>query len=223
MKLETHTKIALVAGALTIGALSPRAARTQDRTDDVVTEAVDAAADPYGNAQEAHRQSQEAHRRAQEDHRRTLEEHRRIQEQFRGKNRKPPIGSLQQIAESAAEIRDAKDEAARAAATKELTNLLDQCFELDMQGRAKELENIAARLQQLQQQLDRRRAKKQEIIDLQVKVAVNEADGLGFFGQHPVGNFNFDIATPVFVTAPQPAAWPTPRVPVTEPATAIPR
>ena len=32
-------------------------------------------------------------------------------------------------------------------------------------------------------QLDRRREKKSEIIDLQAKVAINEADGLGFYGQ----------------------------------------
>ena len=38
-------------------------------------------------------------------------------------------------------------------------------------------------MQKLRAQLDRRREKKQEIIELQLKLAVNEADGLGFFGE----------------------------------------
>ena len=227
MKTGVYTLLALAVVALSVGLLSPRSARTQEASADAAFEAPDAfaAEEAEWKILEAQKRAQEDQRRAQEEHRRAMEvHHRKIREMSMGKGHQPHQRNLrQQIAESAAAIRDAKDESARAEASKRLTTAIDQCFEEDMEVRAKELESIAARLQQLQQQLDRRRAKKQEIIDLQVKVAVNEADGLGFFGQPPVGNFNFEIATPVFVTAPQPAAWPTPPVPVTEPATAIPQ
>ena len=230
MKTGKYMVLAIAVVALTVGLLSPRSARTQETSEDALFDNLEitAAAETERKILEAQNRAQEDHRRAQEEHRRAMDvHHRKIREMSMGsigKGHQPHERNLrQQIAESAAAIRDAKDESARADATERLTEVLNQCFEEDMQVRAKELESIAARLQQLQQQLDRRRAKKQEIIDLQVKVAVNEADGLGFFGQQPVGNFNFDIATPVFVTAPQPAAWPTPPVPVTEPATAIPQ
>jgi hypothetical protein len=62
------------------------------------------------------------------------------------------------------------------------------------------LEGIAARLQKLQAQLDRRREKKQEIIDLQVKLAVNEAEGLGFFSQSSGRGMNVDVHMPVDMT-----------------------
>lgn len=103
------------------------------------------------------------------------------------------------IRAAAARVRDLKGSAAQEAATKQLTELLDQYFEQDMKSRAQELNDIAARLEKLRAQLDRRRQKKQEIIDLQVKVALNEADGLGFYGSpSPLGPFvpDIDVMTP---------------------------
>jgi hypothetical protein len=85
------------------------------------------------------------------------------------------------IRQTAERIRDAEDAAARQAATDELTKLLDKYFEEDMKARTEELKDVQQRLANLQAQLERRRAKKQEIVDLQMKVALNEADGLGFY------------------------------------------
>ena len=105
------------------------------------------------------------------------------------------------IRQASAQVRDANDEATRVAATTELTSLLDKYFEEDLKIRQKELEDIAARLDKLRAQLDRRRQRKQEIIDLQVKVAVNEADGLGFYSRPAGGGeFKFDVHTPVMVS-----------------------
>jgi hypothetical protein len=103
------------------------------------------------------------------------------------------------IREAAVQVRDAKDETARTAASAELTKLLDEYFEADVKNREQELADVAARLQKLQQQLDRRRAKKQEIIDLQLKVALNEADGLGFFGQPTDQLFEIRVPAPMDV------------------------
>jgi phosphoenolpyruvate-protein kinase (PTS system EI component) len=100
------------------------------------------------------------------------------------------------IREAAASVRDAKDEAARAAAMAQLHSQLDQYFEQDMQSRNKEMQDIEARLQRLRAQLDRRHQKKSEIIDLQAKVAINEAEGLGFYGQSKEKEM-FDVRVPV--------------------------
>lgn len=105
-------------------------------------------------------------------------------------------GMTAKIRKAAEELRDAKGDDAHEKANSKLRDLLDQYFEEDMTRRQKELESIEARLQKLHAQLDRRRAKKQEIIDLQVKMSENEADGLGFYSQPEGGTFN--------VFAPQP-------------------
>ena len=120
---------------------------------------------------------------------------------FAGPGGSPPLEA--KIREVAARVHDAKDDAARQAATIELTSLLDKYFEEDMQSRAKELEDIQKRLANLQAQLDHRRAKKQEIIDLQTKVALNEADGLGFYSERKDQMFNFQVS-PVEVPVPMP-------------------
>ena len=54
-----------------------------------------------------------------------------------------------------------------------------------MSEREKELAKIEERLTNLRELLERRRTKKQEILDLQAKVALNEAEGLGFYNTEP--------------------------------------
>jgi hypothetical protein len=110
---------------------------------------------------------------------------------------------LTQIQEVAEKLRDAKEESDKAAAQQELTALVDKLFEEDMRVREQELTDIAARLDKLRVQLDRRRAKKQDIVDLQIKVAINEAEGLGFSSQPKNGGaFNFRFESPVFTSSP---------------------
>jgi hypothetical protein len=144
----------------------------------------------------------------------------------------PENGMATKIRKAAEELRDAKDDAAHEKANAKLRDLLDQYFEEDMTHRQKELESIETRLQKLHAQLDRRRAKKQEIIDLQVKMSVNEADGLGFYSQPEGPVFNFAAPPPgnVFrkgpfrdetITAPSADMFPPPRpVPVVMPVPA---
>ena len=59
------------------------------------------------------------------------------------------------------------------------SSLIDKYFEEDMLNRKQELAAIEARLAKLPAQLDRRREKKDDIVNLQYQVAVNEAEGLG--------------------------------------------
>jgi murein L,D-transpeptidase YcbB/YkuD len=109
---------------------------------------------------------------------------------------------LTQIQEAAEFYCDAKDGADKEQALKRLRDLSSKYFEEDMDVRKKELVEIEARLAKLRSQLDRRRAKKDEIVDLQVKVAINEAEGLGFTSA-PRENFKFDVrvAAPVLASA----------------------
>jgi hypothetical protein len=89
----------------------------------------------------------------------------------------------QQLREAAAAIRNAPDEPEKARQTKRLADVLNESFEEDVRRRETELVQIEERVKKLREQFSRRREKKQEIIDLQMKVALNEADGLGFFSQ----------------------------------------
>jgi hypothetical protein len=122
------------------------------------------------------------------------------------------------IHEAASKVRDAGDATSREKATKELTKLLDEYFEQDMKNRTQELTDIQKRLQNLQTQLDRRRAKKQEIIDLQAKVVLNEADGLGFYGERKDQFFNFRTPGPMVMPLPAQPPGPPIYVPVPDAA-----
>jgi hypothetical protein len=89
------------------------------------------------------------------------------------------------LRQAAAALRDAKDDAAKTAAQGQLTELLDKVFEEDMQRREQELAQVEQRTKDLRALMGRRREKKNEIVELQIKVLLNEADGLGFFNESP--------------------------------------
>jgi hypothetical protein len=137
-----------------------------------------------------------------------------------------PFGGMSpEIAAAAGKVRDAENESDKAEATKKLTEVVEKSFEDDLKRREQELAAITERVERLQAQLDRRRGKKQEIVDLQVKVAINDADGLGFYSQPvPPGDmmvgpstWGAPAAVPVPVAAPMPHA-PIPPAPPTVPA-----
>jgi hypothetical protein len=78
-------------------------------------------------------------------------------------------------------VRDAKDSKEKEDAQKKLADVLSKSYDEDMANREKELAQVEERLKKLRDLLERRRAKKQEIVELQTKVALNEAEGLGFY------------------------------------------
>ena len=88
-----------------------------------------------------------------------------------------PEGGVRKAAEK---LRDAPNDAAKVEAQTKLIELLRQCFDEDMARREKEIAKLQARIDKLSAQLERRRAAKQEIVDLQFKVVMNEVNGLGF-------------------------------------------
>lgn len=144
---------------------------------------------------------------------------------------------MTEINEQAAKYRDAENEEDKSTALKNLNEVVDKCFEDDMKVREQELASIEERLNKLQAQLDRRRAKKQEIVDLQVKVVINDAEGLGFYSESKGDMFKFRVPMPVVTeiagpweapasweaTPPRPAADVAPRpVPAAAPAPPAP-
>jgi hypothetical protein len=101
------------------------------------------------------------------------------------------------IRKAAEAVRDAKGDEAKSDAEKKLAELLSKSYDDDMVQREHELKQIEERLTKLRGLLDRRRTKKQEIIDLQTKVALNEAEGLGFYdNDRPTKGNSFGYALP---------------------------
>ena len=78
------------------------------------------------------------------------------------------------------QYREAGDEEKRTAARDALNKLLDEHFEMRVQQREKQLDELKTRIAKLTAQLEQRRKAKGQIIDLRLKVLINEADGLGF-------------------------------------------
>jgi hypothetical protein len=101
------------------------------------------------------------------------------------------------------QLRETDDEAKKADLTKQLEAAVAKHFDEDMKTRETELTKLEERLKKLRAQLDRRAKAKAELIQLQVKVLVNEAEGLGFSG---ASSFDPKVAypQPLFVpTVPQ--------------------
>lgn len=67
-------------------------------------------------------------------------------------------------------------------ARKQLMELLSVGFDRDLETRESDLKDLESRVQKLRSQLDKRKAAKQEIIDLRLKTIQNEADGLEYPG-----------------------------------------
>ena len=77
-------------------------------------------------------------------------------------------------------LQSAKDDKAKDKAKSDLTKVLNTVFDADLKQRQEEIAKIEARIKKLKATLDKRRTARDRIIDLQIKVLVNEADGLGF-------------------------------------------
>lgn len=111
---------------------------------------------------------------------RTAMEHARMDPVHR-----PSPTSQDQIRDATRKLRTADDDATRAEVIDRIEALLNKYFDEDIERRQAELDKVAERLEKLRAQVDLRLQKKQEIVDLQLKVILNEANGLGFFGMSP--------------------------------------
>ncbi|QDU00247.1 hypothetical protein [Gimesia aquarii] len=78
-------------------------------------------------------------------------------------------------------LRSEKSDEGRTKATSELRKALSNYFDLDLKARQKEIDKINAGLKKMQTGLQKRADAKDNIVDLQLQIIVNEAKGLGFF------------------------------------------
>src|SRR5262249_35163612 len=137
---------------------------------------------------------------------------------------RPGTSVASAIRKAAEAVRDAKGDDEKAAAQKKLAEVLSKSYDDDMVQREHELKQIEERLTKLRELLERRRTKKQEIIDLQTKVALNEADGLGFYdNERPARSGSFGYSAPLIdaaggtISVSNAGEVPTPPTPPTPP------
>jgi hypothetical protein len=95
-----------------------------------------------------------------------------------------------QIRQLTQHLREATDDTTKADLTKQLETLVGKWFDEDLKSREAQLTQLEERVSKLRAQLDRRRKAKGEITQLQTKVLVNEADGLGFSGTPLEGRYS---------------------------------
>lgn len=122
---------------------------------------------------------------------------------------KAKMEASQGLANAMSDYRRAQSDAAKAAAQKKLPEVLAKYFDADMKVREANLQKVEAQVKALRSQFDKRASKKQEILDLQLKLVQNESEGLGFFGISPghQGNTGYDINSEQINW---PDAWGTP-------------
>jgi len=89
--------------------------------------------------------------------------------------------AMHQVEQARSDYATATDTDAKAKALEGLKVALPMYFDRDMEFRQSELEKVRTGLLDLQSELQKRADAKAEIVALQLKIIVNEADGLGFF------------------------------------------
>ena len=87
------------------------------------------------------------------------------------------------IQQAVQKYRDAEDEPGKEEARQAMSVALSEYFDADMELREEEIRDIEERVKKLQAQLERRREAKAKLVELQLQVLVNEAEGLGFYGR----------------------------------------
>jgi hypothetical protein len=102
------------------------------------------------------------------------------------------------------QLRDTEDEAKKPDLTKKLEAAVAKHFDEDMKVRETELTKLEERLKKLRGQLERRTKAKAEIIQLQLKVLINEAEGLGFSGASSLDQGGLRYGVPASALPPRP-------------------
>jgi hypothetical protein len=114
-------------------------------------------------------------------------------------DRRPAI--MKKIEETKAELKSGGD---RAVVEPKLRAAFAEYFIADMQYRVRELDEIKAKVAETESKLQKRLDNQHSSVDLQVKILLQEADGLGFFPASATANAS--SSTSDFKTAPLPTA-----------------
>ena len=93
----------------------------------------------------------------------------------------PAIAAIRsEIKQLTDQLRQAVDDTTKADLAKQLETAVSKYFDEDLKIRESQLSKLEERVTNLRSQLERRRKAKGEITQLQTKVLINDADGLGF-------------------------------------------
>jgi hypothetical protein len=98
------------------------------------------------------------------------------------------IAENEQYESSLKVLRSDEDEAAKQSARDALRQMLVKRFTRDLLSREKDLVELEKRVKKLREQLDKRIATKDQIVELQLTTIQNEIDGLGFDEFQPEGS-----------------------------------
>jgi hypothetical protein len=118
------------------------------------------------------------------------------------------------IEQARRQLRKAESDEDKSAAVNKLREALGDYFDRDLEAREKSLDKLRKRLTEMEKLLEKREAAKSDIVDLQLKMFINESEGMGFFGGMP-GETVMDFTTRWSTSAPAPLMPGVPHPPET--------
>lgn len=87
------------------------------------------------------------------------------------------------ISQVSSQLKTSQDQAEKEALKENLRKELQEFYELELSAREFKLKPLEDRVKKLRGQIDKRRAAKEEIVDLQLQLIMNQAEGLGYFSE----------------------------------------
>lgn len=90
------------------------------------------------------------------------------------------LAAAKKLQEAIKSLKDSSEPEAQKTATDTIQQQLSEQFDLDLKQREKELADVEAKVKSLREQLDKRKAAREDIIGLRLKTITNDAAGLGF-------------------------------------------
>lgn len=92
------------------------------------------------------------------------------------------LAAAKKLQEAIKSLKNSSEPEAQKKATDTIQQQLSEQFDLDLKQREKELAEVEAKVKSLREQLDKRKAAREDIISLRLKTITNDAAGLGFPG-----------------------------------------
>jgi hypothetical protein len=91
-----------------------------------------------------------------------------------------PKSQATKLQEYSEQLKQAEGADARKEALAKLSSVVNEIFDADLKRRKSEVDDIRVRVSKLKALIDKRKKSKDRIVDLQFRIQVNEAAGLGF-------------------------------------------
>jgi hypothetical protein len=106
------------------------------------------------------------------------------------------LAAAKKLQEAIKSLNQSSDPEVQKTATDTIQQQLSEQFDLDLKQREKELADVEAKVKSLREQLDKRKAARDDIISLRLKTITNDAAGLGFPGGSGASEPSEDLLPP---------------------------